>query len=138
MKRILILCTGNSCRSQMMEVVLKSLLDSSLYQVYSAGIEAHGINPYMKKAMQKKGYSLEGHTSNTMQEYEHIRFDNVITVCNHANDNCPYFQNASKRIHKAFIDPANAEGSDDEKMIVYEKVRDEIIEYCKVFLSNSL
>tara|TARA_B100000497_G_scaffold90449_1_gene100880 strand:- start:193 stop:561 length:369 start_codon:yes stop_codon:yes gene_type:complete len=114
----------------MMEVVLKKRLDNSLFSVYSAGVEAHGINPYMKKAMENLGYSLDGHTSNTMKEYEDIHFDLVFTVCDHAKDNCPYFQNATQRIHHSFNDPADAEGSDDEKMVVYEQVRDEIIAYC--------
>jgi len=130
MKKILVLCTGNSCRSQMMEVVLKDLLSASQFEVYSAGVEAHGINPYMKRAMENKGYSLERHTSNTMDEYAHLYFDYVFTVCDHAKDNCPYFQNATQRIHNSFNDPADAEGSDEEKMLVYEKVRDEIISYC--------
>lgn len=137
MKRILILCTGNSCRSQMMEVVFKCLLNDSDFEVFSAGIEAHGINPYMKRAMEKKSYSLEGHTSNTMDEYQDIHFDYVFTVCDHAKNNCPYFQNASQRIHHPFMDPANAEGTDDEKMLVYEKVRDEIIEYCERFVKTT-
>lgn len=136
MKKILVLCTGNSCRSQMMEVVLKKRLDNSLFSVYSAGVEAHGINPYMKKAMENLGYSLDGHTSNTMKEYEDIHFDLVFTVCDHAKDNCPYFQNATQRIHHSFNDPADAEGSDDEKMVVYELVRDEIIAYCNEIIKT--
>ena len=136
MKKILVLCTGNSCRSQIMEVVLKKRLDNSLFSVYSAGVEAHGINPYMKKAMENLGYSLDGHTSNTMKEYEDIHFDLVFTVCDHAKDNCPYFQNATQRIHHSFNDPADAEGSDDEKMVVYEQVRDEIIAYCNEIIKT--
>ena len=136
MKKILVLCTGNSCRSQMMEVVLKKRLDNSLFSVYSAGVEAHGINPYMKKAMENLGYSLDSHTSNTMKEYEDIHFDLVFTVCDHAKDNCPYFQNATQRIHHSFNDPADAEGSDDEKMVVYEQVRDEIIAYCNEIIKT--
>ena len=131
MKKILVLCTGNSCRSQMMEAVLKDILSASHFEVYSAGVEAHGINPYMKRAMENKGYSLRGHTSNTMDEYAHLHLDYVFTVCDHAKDNCPYFQNATQRKHHSFNDPADAEGSDEEKMLVYEKVRDEIISYCK-------
>jgi|TARA_B100001059_G_scaffold131948_1_gene132100 arsenate reductase len=120
----------------MMEVVLKKRLDNSLFSVYSAGVEAHGINPYMKKAMENLGYSLDGHTSNTMKEYEDIHFDLVFTVCDHAKDNCPYFQNATQRIHHSFNDPADAEGSDDEKMVVYEQVRDEIIAYCNEIIKT--
>ena len=131
MKKILVLCTGNSCRSQMMEVVLKQQLNTSHYEVYSAGVEAHGINPYMKRAMENLGYSLEGHTSNTMKVYEHLHFDFVFKVCDHAKNNCPYFQNATHTIHHSFTDPADADGSDDEKMIVYEHVRDQIIAYCQ-------
>ncbi len=131
MKKILVLCTGNSCRSQMVEVCLKSLLSEDKFSVFSAGIEAHGINPYMKKAMEKLNYSLDGHTSNTMDEYDGMHFDYVLTVCDHAKDNCPYFKDATNRIHHSFEDPADAEGTDEQKMVVYEKVRDEIIEYCK-------
>lgn len=131
MKKILILCTGNSCRSQMMEVVLKSLLKQDNFSIFSAGLEAHGINPYMKIAMENLGYSLDGHTSNIMEEYKNISFDYVITVCNHANEHCPYFQQAHQRIHHSFEDPAKATGSYKEKMVVYEKVRDSIIDYCQ-------
>ncbi|MBL6658290.1 MAG: arsenate reductase ArsC [Flavobacteriales bacterium] len=137
MKKILVLCTGNSCRSQMVEVCLKSLLSEDKFSVFSAGIEAHGINPYMKKAMEKLNYSLDGHTSNTMDEYDGMHFDYVLTVCDHAKDNCPYFKDATNRIHHSFEDPADAEGTDEQKMVVYEKVRDEIIEYCKA-LAGSL
>jgi arsenate reductase len=115
----------------MVEVCLKSLLDESTFSVFSAGIEAHGINPYMKRAMEKLNYSLEGHTSNTMDEYENMHFDYVLTVCDHANNNCPYFKDATHLIHHSFEDPADVEGTDEQKMLVYEKVRDEIIEYCK-------
>ncbi len=136
MKKILVLCTGNSCRSQMVHVCLKSLLNETLFEIYSAGIEAHGINPYMKKAMEQLDYSLEGHTSNTMDEYDGIHFDYVITVCDHAKNNCPYFKDATSRIHHSFEDPADAQGTDEEKMLVYEKVRDEIIEYCKELVKS--
>lgn len=130
MKKILILCTGNSCRSQMAEACLKSLMNLDHYSIYSAGVEAHGINPFMKIAMQKKGYSLKGHTSNMIEEYKDEFFDTVVTVCNYANEYCPYFQNANQRFHHSFEDPANANGTDEEKIMVYEKVRDEIIEFC--------
>ena len=130
MKKILVLCTVNSCRSQMVEACLKSLLNKDDYSVYSAGLEAHGINPYMKRAMQKKGFSLQGHTSNVMSDYKDIVFDFVITVCDHASKNCPYFQNARCRIHHSFDDPADATGTEEEKMAIYEKVRDQVIDYC--------
>ena len=132
MKRILILCTGNSCRSQMAEGWLKSML-GDLAQVYSAGLEAHGINPFMKRAMDDAGIDISDHTSNVMEEYQDILFDYVITVCDHARDNCPYFQNATKRISHSFEDPADATGTDEEQLVVYKKVRDQIERFCANF-----
>ena len=82
MKKILVLCTGNSCRSQMAEGWLKYIL-GDLIKVYSAGLEAHGINPYMKQAMEDVGIDVSSHTSNLMSEYQEITFDYVITVCDH-------------------------------------------------------
>ena len=129
MKKVLVLCTGNSCRSQMAEGWLKSIL-GGLAEVYSAGLEAQGINPYMKKAMEDAGIDVSKHTSNTMSEYKDFSFDYVITVCDHAKDNCPYFQNATKRISYSFYDPAYATGTDEEKLKVYKKVRDQIQQFC--------
>ena len=129
MKKVLVLCTGNSCRSQMAEGWLKSIL-GGLAEVYSAGLEAQGINPYMKKAMEDAGIDVSKHTSNTMSEYKDFSFDYVITVCDHAKDNCPYFQNATKRISYSFNDPADATGTDEEKLKVYKKVRDQIQQFC--------
>ena len=129
MKKILVLCTGNSCRSQMAEGWLKSIL-GDLVVVYSAGLEAHGINPYMKRAMEDAGIDVSSHTSNVMNEYQKIIFDYVITVCDNARDNCPYFHNATKRISHSFDDPANATGTDEEQLRVYKKVRDQIQQFC--------
>jgi arsenate reductase len=100
-------------------------------EVFSAGLEAHGINPFMKKVMELAFINIDSHTSNVMQEYEGRLFDLVITVCDHANKNCPYFKDAKKRMHKAFEDPADAKGTDDEKIIIYSKVRDQIQDFCK-------
>ena len=129
MKKILVLCTGNSCRSQMAEGWLKSML-GGLAEVYSAGLEAHGINPYMKKAMEDSGVDVSMHTSNVMSDYKDFFFDYVITVCNHARDNCPYFQNATKRISHSFDDPADATGTDEEQLVVYKKVCNQIQQFC--------
>ena len=104
-----------------------------LVQVYSAGLEAHGINPFMKRAMEDAGIDISNHTSNLMGEYKDKHFDYVITVCNHARDNCPYFQNATKRITHSFEDPADATGSDEEQLVVYKKVRDQIERFCANF-----
>jgi arsenate reductase (thioredoxin) len=132
MKKILVLCTGNSCRSQMAEAWLKHY--SSNFEVYSAGVEAHGINPYMKKVMEEAGLNIDSHTSNLMEEYQDISFDYVVTVCDNAKSNCPYFKNATITIHQSFLDPADAEGTDTQKTVVYAKVRDEIEVFCKDFL----
>ena len=83
MNKVLVLCTGNSCRSQMAEGWLKSML-GDLAEVYSAGLEAHGINPFMKRVMENAGIDVSKHTSNVMSEYKDISFDYVITVCDHA------------------------------------------------------
>lgn len=132
MKKVLVLCTGNSCRSQMAEGWLKSML-GDLAEVYSAGLEAHGINPYMKKVMEDSGIDVSNHTSNVMSEYKDIFFDYVITVCDHARDNCPYFQSTSKKISHSFEDPADATGSNEEQLVVYRMVRDQIRKFCIKF-----
>jgi arsenate reductase len=133
MKNILVLCTGNSCRSQMAEAWLKYFLDTNHYSVISAGVEAHGINPYMKKVVEDSGLNIDSHTSNLMSEYDGILFDIVITVCDNAKDNCPYFKDAVERLHHTFLDPANAKGSDEEKLKVYQSVNQEIKEFCQRF-----
>ena len=80
--------------------------------------------------MEDAGIDVSEHTSNTMSEYKDFSFDYVITVCDHAKDNCPYFQNATKRISYSFYDPAYATGTDEEKLKVYKKVRDQIQQFC--------
>ena len=135
MNKVLVLCTGNSCRSQMAEGWLKSML-GDLAEVYSAGLEAHGINPFMKKVMEDVGIDVSKHTSNVMSEYKDISFDYVITVCDHAKDNCPYFQNALKRISHSFDDPADATGTDEEQLVVYRKVCEQIRQFCIKFCSE--
>ena len=135
MNKVLVLCTGNSCRSQMAEGWLKSML-GDLAVVYSAGLEAHGINPFMKKVMEDTGIDVSKHTSNVMSEYKDISFDYVITVCDHARNNCPYFQNSLKNISHSFEDPADATGTDEEQLRVYKKVRDQIQQFCINFCEN--
>lgn len=135
MKKILVLCTGNSCRSQMAEGWLRSML-GDVAEIYSAGLEAHGINAYMKQAMQDAAVDVSTHTSNTMEEYKDLFFDYVITVCDHARDHCPYFQNATHRISHSFEDPADATGTDEEQLQVYKKVRDQIRQFCAHFVEK--
>ena len=135
-KKILFLCTGNSCRSQMAEGWTKHLKKDEI-DAYSAGIETHGLNPYAVKVMAEKGVDISNHESTNVKDLLHIDFDYVITVCGHANENCPVFPGKTEIVHVGFDDPpkmaANFE-TEEEKLNCYRKVRDEI----KVFIENEL
>lgn len=136
-KKLLFLCTGNSCRSQIAEGYGKIyLLDK--FDVYSAGIEKHGLNPYMVKVMTEDGVDVSMHYSKTLSELSDKDFDIVITVCGHANETCPMYLKKAKIIHKGFDDPAKVEGSEEEKLAFFRKVRDEIKYYIKNHLKNLL
>lgn len=126
MKRILVLCTGNSARSQMGEGMLKSL-DARL-DVQSAGTEpAARVNPFAIRAMKEIGVDISGETPKSVQEFVTQGFDYVITVCDDAGHNCPNFHGkVGKRVHIGFPDPAEAIGTDEEKMAVFRNVRDDI------------
>lgn len=128
--KLLFLCTGNSCRSQMAEGLCRHFLGSKI-ECYSAGIEKHGLNPNAVKVMDEIGIDISGHTSNTLDEID-VDLDFVITVCGHAHETCPIFPGDAKVIHQGFDDPpklaANA-ASEDEALIHYRRVRDEIKEY---------
>lgn len=125
-KRILILCTGNSCRSQMAEGFLKSF-DENL-EVYSAGTKpAEKINPYAVKAMKEIGIDISNGIPENVDKYLSQSFDFVITVCDNAKETCPVFIGDVKhRLHIGFDDPADAVGTEEEVMPVYRRVRDEI------------
>ena len=125
-KRILILCTGNSCRSQMAEGFLKSF-DNNL-EVFSAGTKpAEKINPFAVKAMREIGIDISNGVSENVDKYLSQSFDYVITVCDNAKETCPVFIGDVKhRLHIGFDDPADAVGSEEEVMPIYHRVRDEI------------
>lgn len=125
-KRILIICTGNTCRSQIAEGFLKSL-DKNL-DVYSAGTQAEkNINPYAVKIMTEKGIDISQQKPKGVDLFLAEPFDYIITVCDGAKEICPVFTGKVKhRLHIGFEDPADAKGSDEEKLVVYRKVRDEI------------
>ena len=129
--KILFLCTGNSCRSQMAEGWAKALKSDAI-EAYSAGIETHGLNPNAVKVMAEAGVDISDHTSKNTDVIKDIPFDYVITVCGHANETCPYFP--GKLIHRGFDDPpklaANAT-SEEEALVYYRRVRDEIRDYIK-------
>src|ERR1700733_12381237 len=101
MKNILVLCTGNSCRSQMAEGYLQKFAGDKAI-VYSAGIETHGVNPRAIEIMKEDGIDISHHTSNHIDEYPNIDFDFVITVCDHAKEQCPYFPSSAKQFHHNF------------------------------------
>ncbi|MCK5851623.1 arsenate reductase ArsC [bacterium] len=136
MKKILFLCTGNSCRSQMAEGWTKFLKKDGI-KAYSAGIETHGLNPYAVKVMAESGVDISNHKSTNVKDLMHIDFDYVITVCGHANENCPVFPGKAKIIHAGFDDPPKLAAElkkEEEKLNCYRRVSDEI----KDFVSHEL
>jgi arsenate reductase len=137
MKKILVLCTGNSCRSQIAEGYLRRFAGDKA-EVYSAGIETHGVNPRAVETMKEDGIDISSHTSNNVDEYRNIDFDYVITVCDNAHEHCPVFPNKAEKFHQNFPDPAKAKGTDTEIMEEFRRVRDMIKEYCKQFIDNDL
>jgi len=136
MRKILVLCTGNSCRSQMAHGYLKHYTNGKA-KVYSAGIETHGLNLDAVAIMKEGGIDILHHSSNHVDEYKDIDFDYIITVCDHANENCPYIPSKNAvRLHHDFFDPSKVEGTEEEKQLAFEKVRDEIKVYCKDFVEK--
>lgn len=129
--KILFLCTGNSCRSQMAEGWARHLLGDRV-EAYSAGIKAHGLNRVAVQVMQEAGVDISGQQSKTLQRLQHVDFDYVVTVCDHASETCPVFPGAAKKIHHGFDDPpklAAAARSDEEAVGHYARVRDEIRDF---------
>lgn len=135
--KILILCTGNSCRSQIAEGYLRSFVNGKA-AVYSAGIETHGVNPLAIAIMKEDGIDISKHTSNNANEYSNMEFDYVITVCDNAKENCPYFPAKIKMFHHNFPDPAKAKGSEQEIMNEFRRVREMIKEYSKSFVEVNI
>ncbi len=135
MKNILILCTGNSCRSQMVHGYLEHFLKNKA-NIYSAGIETHGLNPRAVSIMKEDGIDISHHTSNHVNEYLGIPFDYIITVCDHAYEHCPYIPGNALRIHHSFPDPAKATGSEEQIMEAFRSVRNDIRKFCDEFSKN--
>ena len=139
MKNILVLCTGNSCRSQMAQGYLDHFVDNRSVKVYSAGIETHGLNPGALSIMKEDGLDISHHTSNHVDEYANVDFDYIITVCDHANENCPYIPSKKAiRLHHNFFDPSKVEGTNKEKHRAFLKARNEIKDYFKKFVQENL
>jgi Protein-tyrosine-phosphatase len=137
MKKVLVLCTGNSCRSQIAEGYLRHFAGDKA-MIYSAGIETHGVNPKAIEIMKEDGIDISGHTSNHIDEYSNIDFDFVITVCDNAQERCPYFPSNAIKFHHNFPDPAKAEGNAQEVIEQFRQVRDMIKAYAKDFVNHNL
>ena len=136
-KKILVLCTGNSCRSQIAEGYLRHFANGNA-EVYSAGVETHGVNPKAITTMKEDGIDISNHTSTNIDEYFDIDFDFVITVCDNAKERCPFFPTKAKKFHHNFSDPAKATGTDEEINEQFRQVRQQIKEYCERFIAENL
>ncbi len=138
MIKVLFLCTGNSCRSQMAEGWVRAL-KSGVIEAWSAGIEKHGMNPLAVKVMAEAGVDISGQYSKTVDELPVREFDYVITLCGHASENCPFFPGKAKRLHAGFDDPpqlAKDAKSEDEALVHYRRVRDEIRAFVEAMPGN--
>ena len=137
MKKVLVLCTGNSCRSQIAEAYLRHFAGEKA-EIYSAGIETHGVNPRAISTMKEDGIDISQHTSNNIDEYVNIDFDVVITVCDNAKERCPFFPTIAKKFHQNFPDPAKATGTEEEILEQFREVRQIIKSYSQQFASENL
>ena len=136
-KNILVLCTGNSCRSQIAEGYLRHFAGEKA-NIYSAGIETHGLNPTAIKVMLEDGIDISKQTSNNVKEYEDIEFDMIITVCDHAKENCPYLPSNAIRFHHNFPDPAKEKGTEEEILKKFREVRDLIKIFSRDFIAENI
>lgn len=133
--RVLILCTGNSCRSQMAEGLFRHFGEGTI-ESFSAGLEPKGVNPRAIVVMNELGIDISTHTSDHLEKYLADTFDFVITVCDNANEKCPVFPGAGKRLHWPFDDPADASGTEEEILGEFRRVRDEIAAKVRAWLES--
>ena len=135
-KKILVLCTGNSCRSQMAEAYLKyySKMHQLNVEVFSAGTAPHDVNPRVLKILCEDGINISNHTSNHVNEYLNIGISHVITVCDHAMENCPVFPEKTIMEHHNFNDPSKTKGKPDFIKEAFRKTRDEIKFFCEEYI----
>lgn len=136
-KKILVLCTGNSCRSQIAHGYLQNFAGEKA-EVFSAGVETHGVNPKAIATMKEDGIDISHHTSNNILEYSGVDFDYVITVCDHAKERCPFFPSKAQKFHYNFPDPAKATGTLEEVTRSFADVREMIKKYCADFVRAHL
>jgi len=125
MKKVLFICTHNSARSQMAEGLMRTLYPDR-YEPWSAGTEPSGVNPYAVKVMAEIGIDISLHGSKSLDDFLDMKFDYVVTVCDHAKQICPFFPGGKESMHKGFEDPAAFKGSEDEKIAIFRRVRDKI------------
>lgn len=137
MKKVLVLCTGNSCRSQMAEGYLRHFAGNRA-EIYSAGVEAHGLNPLAVRFMKEDGIDISSHRSKLVDELAGIDFDYIITVCDNAKERCPVFPSNARKFHYDFPDPSKVIGKDEEIEAAYRKTRGMIKEYCRNFVAENL
>lgn len=136
-KKVLFLCTGNSCRSQMAEGWLRHLAGDR-FDVVSAGTHPVGLNPYAVMVMQETGVDISSHASERIEPYLHKKFDYVITVCDRAQESCPTFPGASSILHWDFDDPVKAKGTYEQQLGVFRTIRDEIAERIRHFIKEDM
>jgi len=136
MKRVLILCTGNSCRSQMAEALWETLGDGE-WSSESAGSKPSGyVHPLAIKAMSELGVDISTHESKSLDQFREQNFDLVVTVCDNAKESCPVFAGATQTFHWPFDDPADATGTEEEQMLFFRRVRDEIKDKINSYLNS--
>ena len=117
---------------------LNDLTDDSV-EIYSAGIETHGINPYAQKYIKEiEGLDISTHTSNLIEEYDHVTFDYIITVCDNAKEKCPIFPSSAKKFHHNFTDPSKVKGTEEDIKLAFAKTIAEIKTYSKAFVTQNL
>ena len=136
-KKVFVLCTGNSCRSQIAEGYLRFFAGDKAI-IYSAGVETHGVNPRAIATMKEDNIDISKHTSNNVDEYRDIDFDFVITVCVNAKERCPFFPTKAQRLHQNFPDPAKATGTDEEIKNEFKRVRQLIKDFSEQFVKEQL
>lgn len=132
-KKILVLCTGNSCRSQIAEGYLRYFTQGKA-AIYSAGIEAHGVNPLAVEVMGEDGIDISAQTSNLVSDYTGMDFDYVITVCDNAQERCPFFPSGAIKFHHNFPDPAKATGTAADILQEFRRVRDQVKDWSRNLL----
>ena len=138
MKNVLVLCTGNSCRSQMAHGFLENLTDKSKVTIYSAGTKNVPIDQRAIDIMKEDEIDISNYTSNNVSEYVNVDFDFVITVCDNAKENCPIFPSKAVRLHYDFVDPAATEGTEDEIYFQFLTVKEMIKMFCEDFVEENL